>query len=159
MTLVGCGKSNPAERLPLYGSISATSGENINGSITFLPDGGRTGPAATTSIVGGKYQFDRDNGPTAGANRVVVNRALPKGSLTFEMVREKFTKANEAAEKAAKAKTPKDKAAIEKAAAEEKARFEKQFRTSGLFPQKYPPRNPIPTISRSSHNRIGHRQC
>ena len=131
-TLVGCGKSSGSQRLPVYGSVSMAGGEKVNGSITFLPVEGRSGPAATVSIVSGKYQYDRENGPTPGATHVMVNRTLPKGAQSLEMARERLTKDNELAEKAAKAKSPKEKAAVEKAIAEQAASA-KQFRTTWTF--------------------------
>jgi hypothetical protein len=69
----GCGKAELG-RLPVYGSVSCSSGEKLSGSISFLPDKGNSGPAATTGLVNGEYHFDRNNGPTAGTHRVVINK-------------------------------------------------------------------------------------
>jgi hypothetical protein len=132
--LAGCGKRNPMQRLPIYGTVTLAGGEKTNGSITFLPAQGRSGPAATTSIVEGKYQFDAESGPTAGTTRVIVTRTLPKGALTLEMVKDKMTKETAAADKVAKAKSPAEKATLQKAADEEAAKYAKQFRTEWTFP-------------------------
>lgn len=131
--LVGCGKRDSLERLPVYGAVSLANGEKLSGSITFVPTEGRSGPAATTSIVNGRYQFDIENGPIAGPSRVIVNRVLPKGALTLQMVRDKMAKESAAADKAAKAKSSTEKAAIQTAADEEAAAYAKQFRTDWVF--------------------------
>jgi len=78
VSLTGCGKGPRVFRLPVFGAVSLSSGEKPNGSITFLPDEGRSGPAATASLVDGEYRFDHDNGPTAGPHRVMVTRIVPK---------------------------------------------------------------------------------
>jgi hypothetical protein len=78
--LGGCGKGDIA-RLPLHGTISLPSGEALTGSITFVPLEGTPGPGATATISEGRYQFDRENGPTAGPHRVTVMRAIPKRLL------------------------------------------------------------------------------
>jgi hypothetical protein len=132
-SLIGCGKRDPMERLPVYGNVSLASGENVGGSITFVPAEGRSGPAATTSIVDGRYRFDADNGPTEGPSRIIVNRAIAKGALSLETVRDRIAKESAAAEKAAKAKTPAEKAEIQKADDEEAAAYAKQFRTDWVF--------------------------
>lgn len=79
--LVGCGKSNGIERLPIRGTITRLNGEKINGTITFIPAEGRKGPAATATLKNGNYAFDSTNGPTAGPHRAVVNRALVKDTI------------------------------------------------------------------------------
>ncbi|HZZ27105.1 MAG TPA: hypothetical protein VFE46_03785 [Pirellulales bacterium] len=131
--LGGCGQRNPLERLPVYGAVALASDEKLSGSITFVPAEGRAGPAATASIVDGRYQFDAENGPTPGPSRVLVKRNLPKGALSLEMAKEKMSKDTAAAEKAAKAKTAVEKAAIQNAAEEEDAKYDKQFRSDWTF--------------------------
>jgi hypothetical protein len=66
--------------LPVCGTVTPASGEKFSGSISFLPAEGRPGPAATTSLTDGEYRFDRQDGPTAGPHRVVVNMVIPKGA-------------------------------------------------------------------------------
>ena len=79
--LVGCGGKKGPERLPVYGTVTLASGEKINGSITFLPVRGGTGPAATTKLAGGSYKFDRSNGPTAGPHNAIIKRGVPRSSM------------------------------------------------------------------------------
>jgi hypothetical protein len=40
--------------------------------ISFLPEAGTTGPAATASLTDGFFKFDATNGPVAGKYRVLV---------------------------------------------------------------------------------------
>jgi len=76
--LVGCGRANSLSHLPVSGTVSVSSGEKLNGSITYIPVEGRSGPAATTAVVDGKYRFDETNGPTPGEHRVIVKRIVSK---------------------------------------------------------------------------------
>jgi hypothetical protein len=78
MTLVGCSRSNGEGRLPLYGTVTDSSGEKVSGSISFVPDQGRPGPSAIASLKDGEYRFDTTNGPTAGPHRVNVTRTVTK---------------------------------------------------------------------------------
>jgi hypothetical protein len=75
---VGCSGSSGVPRLPVYGAVAHPSGDKIDGSVSFVPDQGRSGPSAITSIVKGAYQFDKTNGPTAGPHRVIVTRTASK---------------------------------------------------------------------------------
>ena len=77
---LGCGRSGALERLPVGGTVSLAGGEKINGLITFLPTDGQR-PAASVSLLNGQYQFDRQNGPAAGAHRVIVTKAVGKESI------------------------------------------------------------------------------
>ncbi|HVW02530.1 MAG TPA: carboxypeptidase-like regulatory domain-containing protein [Planctomycetaceae bacterium] len=73
---IGCeGQSN---RLPLTGTVTDRDGEPLEGSISFLPDGGTEGPAANASVLNGEYRFDRTNGPVAGMYRVIVSPLVDK---------------------------------------------------------------------------------
>ena len=78
--IVGCGKGGPA-RFPVHGAVSRSDGEKVNGSITFLPSEGLTGPAATASLIESEYRFDRENGPTAGPHQVIVHKITSKRSV------------------------------------------------------------------------------
>jgi hypothetical protein len=79
-TLVaGCSKGSAA-RLPVHGTVSFTNGAKLSGSITFVPTAGHAGPAATTTLADGDYQFDRNTGPTAGPHQVIVRRILSKNA-------------------------------------------------------------------------------
>ncbi len=75
---VGCGKQSGAGRLPVYGTVLLADGEKIDGSIIFTPVAGNSAPVATTSLAGGSYRFDADNGPMAGRYEVLVRRAVRK---------------------------------------------------------------------------------
>jgi hypothetical protein len=46
--------------------------------ISFLPEAGTEGPAATASLIDGDYSFDTTNGPVAGRYRVLVVRQMPE---------------------------------------------------------------------------------
>src|SRR5262249_5944540 len=60
---------------------SLATGEKPTGSITFVPTVLQSGPAATTAIVDGRYQFDRTNGPTEGPHHVIVTRRIDKETV------------------------------------------------------------------------------
>ena len=62
----------------MYGTVSLVSGETFSGSITFVPERGTSGPAATVSLIDGAYRFDRSDGPTPGPHQVIVTRVIPK---------------------------------------------------------------------------------
>ncbi len=77
LLLGGCGGSS-VQRVPVSGRVTTADGKPLNGSITLLPSAGTKGPAATVGVVDGKYQFDRNNGPTAGPHRVLIVREITK---------------------------------------------------------------------------------
>jgi hypothetical protein len=79
--LAGCGREPAIVRLPVRGAVTLLSGGDLSGSITFLPASGHTGPAATTTLAAGSYQFNQTNGPTAGPHRVVIKRVIPKAAM------------------------------------------------------------------------------
>ncbi len=62
----------------MHGTVTLASGEKPSGSITFLPAKGGAGPAATTALAEGSYQFDRSNGPLAGPKTLIVKRFVPR---------------------------------------------------------------------------------
>ena len=74
----GCGGEPGPVRLPVHGTVTMASGERLNGSITFLPAEGQSGPSATTKLEEGKYEFDRTNGPTAGPHTVKMRRVVSR---------------------------------------------------------------------------------
>ena len=76
--LAGCGGGTGVERLPVHGTVTFPNGEKPDCSITFLPAKGRPGPSATTRVVGGRYKFDRNNGPAAGPHSVMLTRLFPR---------------------------------------------------------------------------------
>ncbi len=73
----GCRRS-ALDRLPVHGAVSLPSGEKLNGSITFTPASGQSGPSASGKVVDGAYQFDRTNGPTAGPHNVSLRRMIAR---------------------------------------------------------------------------------
>lgn len=74
-TLNGCGESDPWPRVPIGGSVTVAGMQAFEGSITFLPAEGTSGPSATATISGGNFQFQTSNGPVAGPHRVMI---MPK---------------------------------------------------------------------------------
>jgi hypothetical protein len=78
VSVTGCGGSGGVPRLSLYGTVAHPSGDKIDGSISFVPDQGRSGFSAVTSVVQGAYRFDKTTGPTAGPHRVIVTRTAGK---------------------------------------------------------------------------------
>jgi len=78
-TLAGCGERNSVSRLPIKGTVSFNTGEKLRGAVTFIPAEGHNGPAATTAIIDGQYQFNATNGPTPGPHRVIVKRIDASG--------------------------------------------------------------------------------
>lgn len=74
----GCGEGTSLNRTPVHGTVKMASGEQINGSITFIPAGGHSGPSATTELEQGKYKFDNNNGPTAGPHTVIIKRIVSR---------------------------------------------------------------------------------
>ena len=79
--LSGCGREPAIVRLPVRGAVTLPSGEQLSGSITFLPASGHKGPAATTTLAAGSYQFNQTNGPSAGPHRVIIKRVIPKAAM------------------------------------------------------------------------------
>lgn len=71
--LPGCGASTKEiGRLPVSGTVVRENSDSaVNGSISFLPK--EKGPAATTQITNGEYQFNQQNGPISGEYRVQVS--------------------------------------------------------------------------------------
>ena len=73
----------------MHGTVTLANGEKPNGSITFLPAKGATGPAATTTLVEGSYQFDRRNGPMTGSKTVIVKRFVPRANVLQTLTNKK----------------------------------------------------------------------
>jgi hypothetical protein len=74
MLVAGC--DSTSTRRSISGTVSVDGKPVEKGSIMFLPDAGHRGPSASSSILGGEYQFSTDNGPTAGSHRVVIGVGL-----------------------------------------------------------------------------------
>lgn len=68
----GCSDAEGPERFPVSGSVKLDGNELASGVIRFIPTGGTQGPAASTAVQNGKYQFSDSDGPIAGAHRVEI---------------------------------------------------------------------------------------
>jgi hypothetical protein len=68
--IAGC--TVESDRREISGTVSIDGTAVARGSISFFPDRGQSGPAASTSISNGKYRFTTDNGPVSGSHRVIV---------------------------------------------------------------------------------------
>ena len=55
-----------------------------DGSINFLPEEGTNGPSAIASVVNGKYEFDRTNGPLVGRYKVMFSPQAKKRAVPPE---------------------------------------------------------------------------
>lgn len=66
----GCGSETA--RRAVHGTVRVDGETAPHGSISFFPDQGHRGPAASTSITNGHYRFDAEAGPAAGPHLVVV---------------------------------------------------------------------------------------
>ena len=76
-TLTGCGSRSKVERLAIHGLV-VIDGELVQqGSISFLPTKGTSGPAANTSINSGQYRFSTRTGPVVGTHEVLISIAPP----------------------------------------------------------------------------------
>lgn len=72
--LVGCHKGTTVDRLPVHGTVTFPKGEKFQLSITFQPQKGQDGQSATAMVSEGKYEFTRQNGPSAGPKDVMLRR-------------------------------------------------------------------------------------
>jgi len=70
--LVVFGCTSESDRRPISGTVSVDGTLVARGSISFFPDRGHAGPAASTAISAGNYRFTTTNGPSAGPHRVVI---------------------------------------------------------------------------------------
>jgi len=84
----GCGSETRLSRLPLHGTVKMPNGEQLNGLITFLPAEGQSGPSANAKLDQGKYEFDRENGPTVGPHTVKIRRVVSRAD-SLEAMRAK----------------------------------------------------------------------
>ena len=96
LSLAGC--TAESDRRPISGTVSVDGTPVVRGSISFFPDHGHSGPAASTSISAGKYRFTSVNGPSAGPHRVVVGvETNPPGlAITGASLSERSSSAKQA---------------------------------------------------------------
>jgi hypothetical protein len=92
--LCGCDSETHVKRFPVHGTVTMASGEKLNGSITFLPAAGHSGPSATASLVEGQYTFDRTNGPAAGPHQVIITRIVSRADSMKAIAAKQPPKAN-----------------------------------------------------------------
>jgi len=74
MACNGCAPVDGPARIAVFGTVTSEAGEPVSGMISFLPQAGTEGPAATASLIDGIYKFSTINGPVAGRYRVLVVR-------------------------------------------------------------------------------------
>jgi hypothetical protein len=73
LLLVGCSGSDGPDRVPLTGEVTVAGSPVVQGAVNFLPAKGYSGPAATTVIEQGRYEFSKTDGPVAGPHQVIVS--------------------------------------------------------------------------------------
>ncbi|HIF00523.1 MAG TPA: hypothetical protein EYG03_28890 [Planctomycetes bacterium] len=79
---VGCGDDEGSVRLPLSGMVlSADIPENLQGTVSLMPEGETKGPAANGIIQNGWYEFTTEDGPVAGQHRVLIDVEPPRGKM------------------------------------------------------------------------------
>jgi hypothetical protein len=72
----GCAPADGPVRIAVFGTVTSEAGDPVSGMISFLPQTGTDGPAATASLIDGTYKFNTKNGPVAGRYRVLVMKEL-----------------------------------------------------------------------------------
>ncbi|HWB09550.1 MAG TPA: hypothetical protein VG826_10010 [Pirellulales bacterium] len=82
-TVVGCGASGGPARVAVRGEVDVGGREAPDGTISFLPLNAGGGPAATTSVKAGRFQFDGKHGPSPGRHRVLVVSAASSKQQRF----------------------------------------------------------------------------
>ena len=75
--IVGCGGEQGPKRIVVSGKVRRGGQPMTNASISYLPEAGHSGPAATTGIIDGQYRFTSKNGPSAGPHGVVIRLGAP----------------------------------------------------------------------------------
>lgn len=71
LLLSGCGSKT--DRRALHGRVQIDGEAIAQGSISFLPAKGSSGPAANTAVVDGEYGFTDETGPYSGPHRVLID--------------------------------------------------------------------------------------
>ncbi|MCY2987273.1 MAG: hypothetical protein NTY19_05325 [Planctomycetota bacterium] len=80
----GCGSSGDLKRAAVEGSVTLDGTVLEEGTISFLPTAGTTGPAGYSQIVQGKYSIDARSGPAVGKNLVQILAYRDLGNKTAE---------------------------------------------------------------------------
>lgn len=91
---VGCGPDGP-ERGSVSGTVSLDGKSVKEGSITFIPTDGTTGPTAGGTIADGAFSIPKSLGPLVGKNKVelrawrLTGRQIPNPMSPGSMMDEK----------------------------------------------------------------------
>jgi hypothetical protein len=92
--LSGCGPSGP-ERASVSGKVTLNGQAIEQGTISFLPAEGNTGPSAGGIIANGRYDIKKQDGPVLGKSRVELRswkktgRQIPNPMSAGAMMDEK----------------------------------------------------------------------
>lgn len=70
--LASCSGETGPQRIAIQGAVRLGNAPLANGLIRFIPTGETTGPAATSSISDGQYEFSSKDGPIIGTHRVEI---------------------------------------------------------------------------------------
>jgi hypothetical protein len=82
MAACGCGgTADGLRRVAVEGAVVRDGTPVPHGSVAFVPGENVRGPAASTAIVSGRYEFTSENGPVAGPHTVIVTSMPPKDEL------------------------------------------------------------------------------
>jgi hypothetical protein len=76
--LMGCGGGGP-RRAAVDGQVSIDQVALENGTISFSPTDGNSGPTAGGSIRNGSYSIDDEKGPAVGWNLITISGARKTG--------------------------------------------------------------------------------
>ena len=68
----GCGSADGPVRVPVSGTVTLNDTPLLIGVIRFVPTDNDGGPAASTRIVGGEFEFSSGNGPLIANHRVEI---------------------------------------------------------------------------------------
>jgi len=78
----GCGgTADGLRRVAVDGAVIRDGAPVPHGSVAFVPGEGVPGPAASTAIESGRYEFTSENGPVPGPQTVIVTSMPPKDEL------------------------------------------------------------------------------
>jgi len=78
-SLPGCSAYKGPERAAVKGTVSIAGEPLKNGSISFTPTDGNTGPTAGGTITNGSFDIPKDRGPVVGMNIISINGSEKTG--------------------------------------------------------------------------------
>ena len=76
---IGCSKPAEFQRAEVGGAVSVEGQPLAEGTISFFPDVKVKGTRVQAKIVGAKFTFPKNNGPSVGINRVSISAPLKTG--------------------------------------------------------------------------------